>query len=179
MRKYLVLFGILAFSVMAFAQTGGKGPISILNGAGTPVPVMTLNSSNETVIKSAGNLNISLPAGKSLVGASISVPSFSTSSNCASDAAPAVCGSAAAGHFVIAASATSVTVNSTAVTANSEILIDEDQSVGTLFTPNITCNTGITSLPVVSARTAGTSFTVTISAGLSTNPVCYGFTIIN
>ena len=102
---------------------------------------------------------------------------YGTETNCASAASPAACGSAAAGHFVIAASATSVVVDTTAVTANSEILINEDQTQGTNL--SVTCNTGISSQPVISAATPGTSFTVTISTGLATNPVCYGYSIIN
>ena len=107
----------------------------------------------------------------------LTATTYKTVTNCASAASPAVCGSAAAGHFVIAASATSVVVDTTAVTANSEILINEDQTQGTNL--GVTCNTGISSQPVISAVTPGTSFTVTISAGLVTNPVCYGYSIIN
>lgn len=102
---------------------------------------------------------------------------YATPTNCASAASPAVCGSAAAGHFVIPAGATTVTVNTTAVTANSEILINEDQSLGAAL--SVTCNTGISSVPAVSARVAGTSFSVVISASLATNPVCYDYSIIN
>lgn len=100
-----------------------------------------------------------------------------TDQNCASSASPAACGNAAAGSFVIPAGATSVVVNTTAVTANSQIFVIEDQSLGSRL--GVTCNTTITSPPVVSARTPGTSFTVTISAAVTTNPACYSYFIVN
>ena len=103
---------------------------------------------------------------------------YATQTNCASSASPAVCGSAAAGSFVIAAGATTVTVNTTAVTANSVIIAMEDDSLGTKL--GVTCNTGIlVSAPEITARTAGTSFTVTTPTSPTTNPGCYSYFIIN
>lgn len=103
-----------------------------------------------------------------------------TGANCSSAASPAVCAAAPAGAAVIAAAATSVVINTTAVTANSQILVDEDQSLGTRLT--VTCNTqSLVTLgtPRVSARTAGTSFTVIIDAAPTTNPMCLNYSIIN
>ena len=103
-----------------------------------------------------------------------------TTTNCSSSASPAVCAAAPAGSFVIAASTTSVVVDTTAVTANSQILVTEDSSLGTKL--SATCNTGDTiaaDAPKVTARTAGTSFTVTVTGTISTNPACYSYLIIN
>lgn len=103
---------------------------------------------------------------------------YKTRTNCSSAASPAVCGAAAAGSFVIAAAGTSVVVNTTAVTANSQIFVQEDETLGTKL--SVTCNTGIlANPPAISARTAGTSFTVSITAGLAVNPVCFSYHIIN
>lgn len=113
-----------------------------------------------------------------VVTTSLTSPNYRSASNCSSSASPAVCGSAPAGSFVIAALGTSVTVNTTAVTANSQILLQEDSSLGTKL--GVTCNTGIiASPPIITARTAGTSFTVGISLGLATNPVCFSFFLVN
>ena len=71
-------------------------------------------------------------------------------------------------------------VDTSAVTANSEINVNEDSSVGGLLT--VTCNTAsiaTTGFPEVTARTPGTSFTVTITTGPVTNPACYHYTIVN
>ena len=97
--------------------------------------------------------------------------------NCVSSASPAVCGNAPSGSVTIAAAATTKTVNSTAVTANSQILIMEDSSLGTRL--SVTCNTTIVRTYVVTARTAGTSFVVTASAAPTTNPACLSYEIIN
>ncbi len=88
-------------------------------------------------------------------------PAYLTDTNCSSSASPAVCAAAAAGSAVIAAAATTVVVNTTQVTANSQIIVTEDQSLGTKL--SVTCNTQsllVVGTPRVTARTAATSFTV-------------------
>lgn len=105
---------------------------------------------------------------------------YATGSNCTSSASPAVCSAAAAGSVVIAAAATSVVVNTTAVTANSQIFVQNDSSLGTKL--SVTCNTQsslVLGAPRVTARTAATSFTITIEVGPTTNPMCLSYAIIN
>ena len=102
---------------------------------------------------------------------------YATKTNCSSAAAPAVCAAAPAGSVVVAAAATTVVVDTTAVTANSQILVQEDSSLGTRL--SVTCNTTpATAPPTVSARTAGTSFTITTTAP-TTNPRCFSYTVLN
>lgn len=103
--------------------------------------------------------------------------SYATATNCSSAASPAVCGSAAAGTFVVAAAATAVTVNTTQITANSEVFLQEDSSLGTKL--SVTCNTtAALAPPTITARTAGTSFAVLTTAP-TTNPRCFSYHIIN
>jgi hypothetical protein len=118
------------------------------------------------------------PSG-AIFGVPASFNTIQTGSNCSSSASPAVCGSAAAGSFTIAAGATTLTVNTTAVTANSQIIMQGDESLGTKL--GVTCNTTITSLidPVVTARVAGTSFSIATSATIAVNPACFSYMIIN
>lgn len=97
--------------------------------------------------------------------------------NCSSSAAPAVCATALAGSVVIAAAGTTVTVDTTAVTANSQIFIQEDSSLGTKL--GVTCNTTIARTYAVTARTAATSFVITTSAAPVTNPACLSYFIVN
>jgi lysophospholipase L1-like esterase len=109
-----------------------------------------------------------------LYGAGLSLP------NCSSSASPAVCGANTSGSVVIATSATSVVVNTTAVTANSQILVVPDESLGTKL--GVTCNTTATVALAsygVTARTSGTSFTISTTGTVATNPACYSFTIVN
>lgn len=103
---------------------------------------------------------------------------LATSGNCASSASPAVCGSAASGSANVAAAASTVVVDTTAVTANSVILLTPDYSLGTKL--SVTCNTGdLTNELSVSARSAGVSFTVKDSGTPSVNPDCFSYLIVN
>jgi hypothetical protein len=105
-----------------------------------------------------------------------SVAPATNTERCASSASPAVCGGFTTGSFVIAAGATTVTVNTTAVGTRNSIIPIEDDTLGTEL--GVTCNTA-TSVPEpnVSARVAGTSFTVTVTVAPVTNPKCYTYTI--
>ncbi len=101
---------------------------------------------------------------------------YSSVANCSSSAAPAACSAAPDGSVVVAAAATTVTVNTTAVTANSQILLQFDSSLGTKL--GVTCNTTY-AVPYVTARTAATSFVITVGIAPITNPACYSYSIIN
>ena len=105
---------------------------------------------------------------------------ITTPANCSSAASPAVCGAAPAGSVVIAAAGTTVTVNTTAVTANSQILVAFDESLGTKL--GVTCNSASASEAAqyfVSARSAGSSFTLKTSVAPTTNPACLSYLIAN
>lgn len=105
---------------------------------------------------------------------------FNTTTNCSSSAAPAVCGSAAAGSVVIPAAGTTVTVNTTAVTANSQIFLLADDTLGTKL--SVTCNSTLATLIgglAVTARTGGTSFQITSGATPAVNPLCLSYLIVN
>src|SRR5207245_11485884 len=97
--------------------------------------------------------------------------------NCSSSASPAVCGSSASGSVTIAAAATTIQVNTTAVTANSQILVAEDSTLGTKL--GVTCNTTTGRTYTVTTRTAGASFVITASAAPAANPACLSFLILN
>lgn len=107
----------------------------------------------------------------------VTAASYGTATNCADSAGDAACGSAAAGAFVIDAADTDTVVSTTAVTANSEIFIQEDSSLNTRL--SVTCNTTIARTYAITARTAATSFTVTASAAPVTNPSCLTYHIKN
>lgn len=108
--------------------------------------------------------------------------SYATATVCASAATPAVCGSAAAGSVLIPTGTTSetLTVNTTAVTANSQIMFYPDDTLGTRL--STTCNSTLATLvggSFISARTPGTSFTITFNGTILTNGVCGSFLLIN
>jgi hypothetical protein len=116
----------------------------------------------------------------SLVGSSSegSFKGYSTTTNCVANSS---CGSATAGMASIAAGATTVVVNTSSVTANSEIKLQFDATTGGPSQLNVTCNTGTsTAAPYwVSARTPGTSFTISTSVSPATNPACISWSSTN
>lgn len=95
---------------------------------------------------------------------------------CYSAASPAVCAASAAGAVTVAAGATTKVVNTTAVTANSQILVTFDSSLGSKL--GVTCNTTYAA-PYVTARTPGTSFTISVGSAPAANPACYSYSILN
>jgi hypothetical protein len=114
---------------------------------------------------------------------SLSKPAtINTATNCASSASPAVCGSAAAGDVAVPTGATpTLQINTTAVTANSQIqlTVAESATVGTRL--SVTCNSTLSTLvnPVETTRAAGASFTIQMNSTLAINPACVHYTIVN
>lgn len=104
--------------------------------------------------------------------------SYTDNQTCASGASPAVCGAATAGFAVIASGSNAVVVNTTAVTANSEIIVTQDNTPGTAVSRTCTA-TGIGLM--VTTRVANTSFTVgTLTGGnVAANYECFSFMIRN
>lgn len=111
-----------------------------------------------------------------------------TATNCAAvgtAASPSIasCGSAAAGQFSCATNATGATcqVNTTAVTANSEIIVFESDTTTTGTRLGVTCNTGTNVLPasrLLASSVAGASFTINLGT-VTTNPACFSFFLVN
>lgn len=114
--------------------------------------------------------------GGTLTGVSSNFGVYQTATVCASAASPAVCATAASGSVAVPVAGTTLVVNTTRVTANSQIQLAFDSSLGARL--SATCNTAINQ-PSVSARTAGTSFTITMASALSVNPDCISYTIVN
>jgi len=97
--------------------------------------------------------------------------------NCNSTASPAACGDAPAGLVQVAASATTLTVNTTAVTANSRFAF-------TYVTTGKGCSAAPTNIgsllpPYVSAISPGKNFTITLPVAPTMNVVCVSFLIEN
>jgi hypothetical protein len=127
--------------------------------------------------------------GKALcVNGAASAATYSTNANCSAvgtAASPSVasCGAAAAGQFSCATNATGATcqVNTTAVTANSEIFVFESDTAATGTRLGVTCNTGTTVNPatrLLASSVAGASFTINLGT-VTTNPACFSYHIVN
>jgi hypothetical protein len=138
----------------------------------------TVTIGTTVVNPTTGTTTAGLTVGTSAISATTgaTAPKYSTAANCSSAASPAVCAAASAGSIVVAAAATDVVVNTTAVTANSQIFVMPDSSLGTKL--SVTCNTTPPVALTVTARTAGTSFTITSTAPV-TDPLCLSFFVVN
>lgn len=106
----------------------------------------------------------------------IQAESEATLGQCFSPASPAVCGSYIDGFVAIPATASTIVVDTTAVTANSNIQLVFDTTKGPQL--GVTCNT-TAQQPYLTAITARTSFTISVPLSFSTNPGCIGFHIKN
>jgi hypothetical protein len=183
--------GLLDFAVNGFPvlelNTGG---INTVNGNGAPTGFSFIDGANGDFVWDGTKFNMgvggddtgtlflsTLNADTVQGGTAVIGGRFQTLANCSSSASPAVCGTAAAGRVVVAAAATTKQVNTTAVTANSEIIVLFDESLTGLGT----CNTGTSegATYFVSARSGGASFTIKTNTAPVTNPACLSFIIVN
>lgn len=126
--------------------------------------------------------NTGCAASGNLLANLVTAALYATVTDCASSASPAVCAAAPTGAVAIATGTVSetLTVNTTAVTANSEILLQVDETLGTKL--GVTCDSTLTEViggVTITARTATTSFQITHSGNITTNPLCLSYTIIN
>lgn len=132
----------------------------------------TCNSFVDTGLTASGTVPTTNTTG------SASANQYFTTTNCnstASTTSPAACGSASTGVILTAAAATSFTVNTSTVTANSRFWFSFD----THTTNCTTAPADIATLlqPYTSAVVAGTSFTMTFPVAPTVTGVCveYGF----
>jgi hypothetical protein len=135
-----------------------------------------INMNGDSLSITSGNIFLSAGSLIDLSGGIVSSSRWASDTPCSSTASPAVCGSVAAGSSVIAAAATTEIVNTTLASANSQILITPDSSLGARL--SVTCNTTINPISI-SARTGGTSFTAAVTVAPVTNPLCFSWWIIN
>ncbi|HXA00166.1 MAG TPA: hypothetical protein VN025_20580 [Candidatus Dormibacteraeota bacterium] len=87
------------------------------------------------------------------------------------------CGSSAAGSVALSPNAQSLVISTTAVTAQSQIFVQEDSSLNGVL--GITCNTNPGRSYLVSSRTPGNSFQITVSSPPEGAPACLSYHIIN
>ena len=85
------------------------------------------------------------------------------------------CQSAGAGYASIAASAQTVVIQTSAITATSVVHLTYRQDLGTPL--GVTCNT-TAQMPYVSASTPGASFTIKTASTFSTNPGCVDWQVV-
>jgi hypothetical protein len=102
-------------------------------------------------------------------------PTYSTATTCANFQGQ--CGSAAAGSVVFPAQTTSVIIYTTAVTAQSQIFLQEDSSLSSLL--GVTCNATLGRTFQITARTPGVGFIVTTNFTPVGNSACLSYHVLN
>ncbi len=127
---------------------------------------------------SATSINIGRANATSTFLGPLKVTNVNTVSNCNSTSSPAVCSSSPAGSIAVPTGNNStLIVNTTAVTPDSQIFITEDSSLGLRL--GITCNTITGRTYSVSARSAGTSFTIKANGNILISKACLSYFIVN
>ena len=156
--------GILASGgTLSSGTNGATGGTVTLFGSTSGSATLSTNSSGTALIS----------------GPNFTVPKINTSTNCAQGGAsgttsPAACGAASSGAVAIPASQTTYTVNTTAASANSHIIVQQIQDNATIATA--TCNSGATT-PILTSRSAGASFTIALTSVASVT--CIQYWIVN
>jgi hypothetical protein len=152
-----------ATAVTTWATTGTILGINTVSGWSGNLVDLFNNNAHEFIISAFGSANAN---------------HWGTINNCANAASPAACGSITMGSVAVPAGTNpTLVVDSTSITANSEVFLTPDQSLGTRL--SVTCNTTVPTATVVTARTAAASFTFEAVGTFTTNPVCYNYAIYN
>jgi hypothetical protein len=184
------LSGSSATYTGTFAATNGGssgGGYAGLGAAITALGTISVNvSGNASTATAAGTTPTLCSAGYAPTGITANfnatgcAPVQFIGTNCSSSASPAVCSAAPSGAVAVPTGTNpTLVIDTTAVTAASEIRLQSDQSA---TAGAATCNTTLatTALPlVVTARAVGVSFTITVLGTIATNPMCVTYTIVN
>jgi hypothetical protein len=168
------MFGCTATNTWTLQSGGAGGAVTDVTAGGTGA--LTVSPTTGNVIVDINTAYVPSKTGTNAFTGSNTFTTIGSATNCSDSAGAAACGSAMSGSVVIDAAATTVVVSTTAVTANSQIHVTFDESLGTRL--GVTCNTTFAA-PWVSARTAGASFTIKVGSGPVTNRACFSYTVVN
>ena len=145
---------------------GSKGDSNVVNKSGAAVNIVVGSTPAVAV-------NIS-SSGVAYFNNGIVSATYSTASYCSSMTSPASCGSATAGKVQIRASAKSLEIDSTAITANTNCWFTYD-TVGLTLPKNMSNIIP----PYISARMPGTGIVITMPVPPLANPVNLQFGCVN
>jgi hypothetical protein len=151
----------------------------LTNGAAYPA-IFAQSSGSSFTLTNTGATQYTNAGGVNTFSGSLGGASFFSTTRCTSGASPASCSAAPAGSVAVPTGTNpTLVINTSAVTANSQILLSVDETRGSAL--SVTCNTTLANLPapVVTARSAGTSFTIQLPATVAGNPVCVNYMVIN
>lgn len=182
----------------SLANSGGQAALQLTGGANSAITGILykvgasflwrtgVQGSNDFLIKddTGGKIvldfpNNTMPAnsiGGNSKGATLLT--IQTATNCAvNSVSPAACAAAASGAVVVPTTTTTYTVNTTAVQANSRILLFPMSFAGNLPSAPTCVAPAVTSTPTISAIVAATSFTFALPS--TTGQTCWQYVIVN
>jgi len=177
-----------ATSNSVVSNGAGSGKLTLTSGGGGTAAIAANTGATASYVWTLPTADASGQIRSNGAGVISVNPGFASATNCSAvgtSASPSVasCGSAAAGQFSCATAATGATcqVNTTAVTANSEIFVFESDTAVTGTRLGVTCNTSTTVIPtsrILASSVAATSFTINLGT-VTTNPACFSYMVVN
>jgi hypothetical protein len=172
--RKLASFGILANHTMEI-DTGAVPAGTVMPGSG--ILRFRNGSTNcwENVAGTSGVCQTTDAKDHFSLDNGVVTPTYNTTTSCASFAAQ--CGSAAAGSIGIPDNQATAFVSTTAVTAQSQIFLQEDTTLGTAL--GVLCNASFGRTYHITGRQPGAGFTITASAAPTGAPACLSYHIIN
>jgi len=140
----------------------------MLNGIQNPINLPLTDAGTTIVCGGTGSGSVS----------GCSMPTYSTSTNCAQNtASPAACGSSAAGAFVVPTTTTTYTVNTTAVLGTTSRIFLTPITFAANLPSSPTCVAPAAGAVTISAVVANTSFTFALPS--TTGQTCWQYHIMN
>lgn len=178
---------VLVIMPATFAALNGSNPCNSGNqGARASVNDSNTNVNGAVISGGGGNPVAAYCNGTNWIvtsGVLSSTPTNCAAIGSAANPSVAACSAAVAGSVSCATNASTgtCTVNTTAVTANSEILLEQRTDTVTGTRLGVTCNTtkdSNSTAPQITSSVAGTSFTFQLGT-VTTNPECFSYVVIN
>ena len=178
MKKIAIAFFCGLAMMVAFAL-GGQAPGTATSNFGyyynPAVVAITGGSINGTTV---GATTPSTGSFTTLAASGTTSTTYSTPTNCAvNSVSPAACGTAAAGAFVVPTTTGTYTVNTSAVTAHSRIILQPITFAADLPSSPSCVAPLLTTDYSIGAVSTGVSFTLTLTS--TTGQTCWYYTIIN
>lgn len=171
----LLTSGNFFFSIGAIIDTIVDG---VINFGTTHATTMTFGRSGQSmIINSKVGIGTSNPTSSLDVRGGLIYDSIKSVSNCNSSTSPANCGDAPAGSVAMSVGGNTLTVNTTAVTSNSQILVTEDASLGDRI--GVVCNTSTNRSFRVISRVASSNFVIKSNIPPTGSAACLSYWIIN
>lgn len=172
----------LGFGYLVFHNGASTGPVGgdyNLNKTQF-IEGFTAGRTNQFSVSNAGALTTTddLTADDITAGDTLTAQLFATEAVGSSSSSPAALSSAIAGHFVLATGGTTASASTTAITANSTVLVQRE-----LETPiaGTTCNATLSASSTVTAidKVTSNGFILNVEAAPLTNPFCFSFLVFN